>query len=231
MKLDLERERLLVWGELAGVCVEQVQEETLTTGEHQGQDLVKRCLLQIKRLLEDGMTLKEKYRLRPISSEEVGPPDHTLSSNAFKRLRLRLKRPTRGPGPLDKTMWAIQDENKFGTLVKDLQHFVNALLEKFPVSQLLKEQKIKDDIASLIDDIPRLSLIQQACQDDYSSWSKSAREAIVESERGTVNSSLNSDKVAHSALAWDNGATGVSQPHQTKNGVSSELTRLNKVGV
>ena len=65
IKLECQQERLLVWGDLAGICNEkQHSVGPISESGHKRQDLTKRCLDSIHRLLKDTETLRTKYGLR-----------------------------------------------------------------------------------------------------------------------------------------------------------------------
>lgn len=198
VKLEYQQERLLVWGDLVGIG----------TGGHHGlepdsetnertQDVTKRCLTSIQRLLKDAETLKSKYGLRSYTATSDTAPHSGISSNALKRLRLRLGRQSKGPSVLDKTRWAIHDEPNFQKLVEDIRGLIDGLMSKVPVSSDLQEQKVRDDIASMVDDIQSLHLFQEACKDDYPEWWTAASAAIDASEVATIDNRLANEYVDH----------------------------------
>lgn len=171
VKLEYQQERLLVWGDLAGVCNgEQHDVGLISESDHRRRDLTKRCLESIQHLLKDTETLKSKYGLRAYIPANDSAPQSGISSNALKRFRLRLGRQAQGPGVLDKTRWAIHHETKFQKLVEDIRDLMDDLTTIVPVSFEMQEQKVQDDIASMVDDIQGLQLFQEACKDDYPNW-------------------------------------------------------------
>ena len=196
VKLEYQQERLLVWGDLAGIG----------NGGHHGlgpdlenneniQALTKRCLISIQSLLEDTEILKSKYGLRAYTPASDSASHSGISSNALKRFRLRLKRQPQGLTVLDKTRWAIHDEAKFQRLVEDIRDLIDGLTTTAPVSSELQEQKVQDDIASMVDDIQSLHLFQEACKDDYPKWWTAASAAIDASDVATLDNRLASEYV------------------------------------
>ncbi|KAL8863658.1 MAG: hypothetical protein Q9178_000341 [Gyalolechia marmorata] len=153
LKLEIEQERFLVWGEDAGIGTDDWEEQSLFNGDSKRQDLVRRCLDAIRRLLENAEDLKSQYGGQP-----------TI---------------------LQKTRWVIHDAAKFGKLIKHLRDLINSLREDGhgPLDTL--EEKMKIDIAYMIDDIGKLRLLPEACGDVYPQWSETARSAIDASELGT----------------------------------------------
>ena len=193
VKLDFEQERLLVWGDVIGIGkagVDNFEENTLHS------DLTKRCLASIKNLLEDTVALKSRYGVRPVSSHDQQFDRSSVSANALKRFRLRFGRSSRDHSVLSRTRWAIHDATKFESLVSDLRDLVDGLTRQVPVSQDHLDQKVQDDIASMVDDISSLRLVQEACEDHYPSWQKAASEAIDASEAGTVDGRLADERIS-----------------------------------
>ena len=186
VKLEYQQERLLVWGDLAGICNEKRHDvKPISESEHKRQDLTERCLDSIHRLLKDTENLKTKYGLRAYTPAIDTAPHSGISSNALKRFRLRLGRQSQVPSVIEKTRWAIHDETKFQKLVQDIRDLIDGLMTKVPVPPELQEQKVQDDIASMVDDIQSLHLIQEACKDEYPEGWTAASAAIDASEVAT----------------------------------------------
>ena len=192
VKLDFEQERLLVWGDEIGIGkagIDNFEENTLHS------DLTKRCLANIKNLLEDTVALKSMYGVRPASSHDQQFERSSVSANALKRFRLRFRRSSREHSVLNKTRWAIHDATKFQNLVSDLRDLIDGLTRQIPVPQDRLEQKVQDDIASMVDNISGLQLVQEACEDYYPKWQKAASVAIDASEAGTVDGRLADERI------------------------------------
>ena len=198
MKLEYQQERLLVWGDLAGVCSEkQDSERIIAESERKRQDLTKRCLESIHQLLKDTENLKTKYGVRAYTATNDTTPHSGISANALKRFRLRLGRQSPGCSVLDKTRWAIHDASKFEKLIDDIRDLIDGLTTKVPVSPELQEQKVQDDIASMVDDIQSLHLFQEACKNDYPKWWTAASAAIDASEVATQDDRLANARLEH----------------------------------
>ena len=91
VKLEYQQERLLVWGELAGVNNEkQSHVKQISESEHKRQQLTKRCLDKIHELFKDTESLKTKYGVRSYTPPVDTTPHSGISSNALKRFRPRL---------------------------------------------------------------------------------------------------------------------------------------------
>lgn len=185
LKLEIEQQRFLVWGEDAGIGTGDWEEQSLFNGDSKRQDLVRRLLDAIRRLLENAEDLKSQYGVQPTAPMTRSTNPSSISSNALKRLRLRFGRSQGKPTILQKTRWVIHDAAKFGKLIEHLRHLINSLREggHGPLDTL--EEKMNADIAYMIDDIGKLRLLPEACGDVYPQWSETARSAIDASELGT----------------------------------------------
>ena len=196
VKLEYQQERLLVWGDLAGVCNEKRHDvKPISESEQKRQDLTKSCLDSIHRLLKDTENLKTKYGLRAYTPAVDTAPHSGVSSNALKRFRLRLGRQSQVPSVIEKTRWAIHDETKFQKLVQDIRDLIDGLMTEVPVPPELQEQKVQDDLASMVDDIQSLHLFQEACKDDYPEWWNAASAAIDASEIATQDNRLADERL------------------------------------
>ncbi len=80
LKLEIEQERFLVWGEDAGIGTDGWEEQSLFNGDSKRQDLVRRCLDAIRRLLENAEDLKSQYGVRSTApvTRSTTPPQHKL---------------------------------------------------------------------------------------------------------------------------------------------------------
>ena len=217
VKLEHQQWRLLVWSDLAVVYNrEQHNLGPISDREHKRQDLTKRCLERIRHLLKDTETLKSNYGLQAYNSTDDTAPQSSISSNALKRfrLRLRLARRSQGPSVLDKTRWAIHDETKFQKLVKDIRELIDGLMITVPVPPELQEQKVQDDIASMVDDIRSLHLFEEACKDDYPECSTAASAAIDASDVATLDNRLVDERLEYFGPATQGGSgVGVDVPN------------------
>ena len=195
LRLELEQERLLIWGEGIGIGNKDWSENLTFNGDSKRQDLARRCLNTIKNLLEDAESLKSMYGLQPAAATTNTVSHHSISSNALKRLRVRLGRSSNGLGVLKKTRWAIHDAARFQELIGHLRDLLDGLMRDAPGPQDTHDEKVQDDIASMADDILALRLLSEACEDIYPKWSDTARSAIDASETGTIDDYLANDRL------------------------------------
>lgn len=195
LKLELEQERLLIWGENLGIGGQDWSEEQMFKGDSKRQNLSRRCLNTIKTLLQDAETLKITYGLQLVTGT-TNAGTQSISSNALKRLRVRLGRSSNGLGMLYKTRWAIHDASKFQKLINHVRDLVDGLMGDVLGSQGSHDEKVQNDIASMADNISKLRLVSEACSDVYPNWSDIASRAIDISEIGTKFGILTDDGLA-----------------------------------
>ncbi|KAI4278546.1 MAG: hypothetical protein L6R38_005235 [Xanthoria sp. 2 TBL-2021] len=196
LKLEIEQERFLVWGEDTGIGNSDWDENSLFNGDPKRQDLVRRCLDAIRGLLDNAEDLKSKYGVQPTSPVTRSTDHRSISSNALKRLRLRFGRSQDKPTILRKTKWVIHDAAKFGKLIEHLRDLINGLKKDGHGPRDTLQEKVQTDIAYMIDDIRQLRLLSEACEDAYPEWSDTARSAIDASELGTEGGYLKNDPLA-----------------------------------
>ena len=208
LKLDLEKERLLVWGETVGIGTQDCKEELVFNGDNKRQELAQRCLNAIKTLLDDAESLRSLYGVQLITTptRTVCPP--SISSNAFKRFRVRSARSSNEVGVLKKTRWAIHHAASFEKLVGHLRDLIDGLMRDAPGTPGSHEQKVQDDIASMADDIASLRLLSEACEDIYPNWSNTAKSAIDASEMGTIDGGLEIDRIERYQADNDSTSAG-----------------------
>lgn len=208
LKLELEQERLLIWGEDVGIGNQDWNEELTFNGDTKRQDLARRCLNIIKNLLEDAESLQSMYGLQPTAATTRTVSHHSIGSNALKRLRVRLARSCNGLGVLKKTRWAVHDAVKFQKLIGHLRDLIDGLMRDTSGSQDTHDEKVQDDIASMADDILGLRVFSEACGDTYPKWSDTARSAIDASETGTIDGYLANDRLERYQADNDENALG-----------------------
>ena len=179
-KVDIQQERLLVWGELVGLSDSGTGNLKFIEGQ---ESRVSRILESVRRILEDTDALRTKYGVNEAPLAEEQRNQISLTSGALKRFRLRFTKLQHEPGVFKKTRWAISDASKFGELVKDLKDLIDGLTDVVPADP--QNQRIEDDIANLIDNIDTLEVLSEACKDEYPIFHKAADSAISASEQGT----------------------------------------------
>ncbi|MCJ1393892.1 hypothetical protein MMC18_006768 [Xylographa bjoerkii] len=182
-KLDIEKQRLLIWGESYGLLddrpVGQTHHDNTTR-----EPTVKRVLTTIRMIFTDTDKMEERYRLRHRGSSR--PPGNSLHRAPFTRYASTIHKSNAGKrSSPNKFSWAIQDRNKFSAMITDLKDLIDGLENIVPEDKTKRQQLITKDIISLFPDVGSLRLIQEACAGTHVGWSDIASLMIDVSEAGT----------------------------------------------
>lgn len=161
LKLDIERTRLLVWGNEIGMFTVSQQHSKLRDEETVA--LLAQILGKIQKLLTDSETLRSSYGLKT-QEPPLGKAVDILSSKSLAIFRTsssrfwtrnasrpNAKRVMAEGNVFAKIKWAIYAKEKFQGLVNDVKHFVDNLYELVPVAKETQESIIKADIESILD--------------------------------------------------------------------------------
>ncbi|KAI3318915.1 hypothetical protein HD806DRAFT_510376 [Xylariaceae sp. AK1471] len=191
LKLDIEKTRLLVWGNESGIFSMDRWHSNLHN--QSTVTLLERILTQIEELLTDAEKLR-LYGLR-VPETPLGETIDYVSSNSLAIFRASSSRFwTRNASRLSttvrrsviaRTRWAIYEREKFQGLVNDVKEFVDAVYDLVPVDRETQESIIVADIESILD-ISRLRIVEAATEDSYRVYSKAAESVVASTEAGTV---------------------------------------------
>ncbi|RPA80486.1 hypothetical protein BJ508DRAFT_130023 [Ascobolus immersus RN42] len=209
VKLDIEKTRLLAWGEKTGIFEENIHHHSLDNAD--SLQLFERILKSVQMLLTDAQALRSQYGVQSEESTQKlsSPPAALLSSGSMQLLkrsreRFFIRNASRLLGSLGsqsevgmgrRTLWAIHDERRFEGLLVHLRELIDGLYE---LPELLRIKEASDiamvtEIA-LIPDISTLRLVEEASEASYPLLSKAASDAIEASEHGTVNDRKTEDQ-------------------------------------
>ena len=206
-KLELQKIRLLAWGDAVGVLGTDSEDRALQVRDI---PVIEKTLRQIKSLLLDANDLRRKYGVTEsaVHTSEGSPVDQALQSNevvqtsglvrersflsVHSRFWTKYKSKPR-PKPIARTIWAIRDKTKFEDLITILKGFIddlNDLKDVIPPEAVQKQNRhIQVDIESIrpgsLPDIENLRLIELSCSDIYPEWAEAARSQIAASEWAT----------------------------------------------
>ncbi|KAG8752104.1 hypothetical protein FRC14_007342 [Serendipita sp. 396] len=216
VKLEVERIRLLAWGEAVGLA--SVQKETTDPSKAidtrlnraEMRDTVLRLLGCIQHVFEDTQALQRKYGLKQESLLGGGgsqihlalPSSETQQVLAlvFKRAYSNLQRSAneyQQSTPLRlKTMWAISDKAKFIHFVAEIRGFNDSLVHLFPDMVTKTNNTLREDIDSS-EEIRGLQLLQQASSEDHEEISETASERL--NHLGATMASLLDDQKTETA--------------------------------
>ncbi|KAJ1324745.1 Prion-inhibition and propagation [Microdochium nivale] len=190
-KLDIEKARLLFWGENLGILSADRRNPQLL--DERIANLVKRILGQIHELLTDSDKLTTTYGVRTPDSSFLRAVDYLSaksqaiyqpSSDRFwVRNASRLADFTRGSRAA-RTKWAIHERQKFQELVNTLSNFIEDLFKLIHVSREILDHVVVEDIKSIMD-ISCLTIVEEAT-DNYPLYSETARSAKTSTKAGTL---------------------------------------------
>ena len=193
VKLDVEKTRLLIWGNAVGVLEPEGEGRVADLNNSQKAKVIGRCLDKIKSLLSDTDKFQNVYGLRSAGDIEKNARNHSiLSSNSmnvfktsYRRFWARFAGNQSRSTLAMRTRWAIHDKTKFEGLIHHLKDFIDGLNQVVLVNRETQDQIMHDDIGSILD-ISKLRLIQSACEGSYTALSKAASTVIAASEFGTI---------------------------------------------
>lgn len=205
IKLEVERVRLLMWGQAVGLADGQ----RLTTGTSSAAsspsssrpldprlntrevgDAVTRILGCIQLLFKDTGALQRRYGLqREYEASSLLPNFLTRSPSstnvldsifirAYASLQKSSKNNQAGLSLRRRARWAIVDKNRFDILISEIRGFNDSLGALFP--EVLSDTKIKlrEEIEAS-DEVGSLRLLQQASATDYAELSDTASHRLT----------------------------------------------------
>lgn len=193
VKLDVEKTRLLIWGNAVGVLKPDGEGRVPELSNAQKTELIGRCLESIKSLLSDTDKFQKLYGLRSSADAEKHSRNQSILSinsmsvfrTSYRRFWARFAGNQSRSTLAMRTRWAIHDKTKFEGLVHHLKDFIDGLNQVVLVKRETQDQIMHDDIVSILD-ISKLRLIQSACEGSYTTLSKAASTVIAASEFGTI---------------------------------------------
>jgi Prion-inhibition and propagation len=191
VKLDIEKTRLLVWGNTVGLLDIPTHGRNSILEKADTIELLHRCLNGIESLLTDADQLTKVYGVAKHSTlggqeiDFVSSNSMVLFRTAWKRFRIRNASVISKPSLLSKTKWGIYKKETFQGFVNDLKDLIDGLYEIAPVPRETLNYTVEADVESLTD-LVQLRLFEAATEDSYRAWSAVAGSIIETSEMGTT---------------------------------------------
>lgn len=207
-KLEVERLRLVLWGENVGIpghATSDEQREKVTQPAEIPHVAVNPCLGHpeisssifnilscLKLVFEDAETLEQRYGLikRDHSMSLVERSLRSLEFNrAYVKLRLQINETQRSAKFTAKARWAVSDMTKFRALIEDIKGFNDGLYNLIPVISATDLAKIPAEIR-LSDNPQSLEIPSRDSKTDpnTSSENKTARPTDLSSDASTSRS-------------------------------------------
>ncbi|KIM22049.1 hypothetical protein M408DRAFT_29056 [Serendipita vermifera MAFF 305830] len=180
VKLEVERVRLLAWGEMVGLATvrpgqadpDRIVDQRLNREEM--RETVLKLLGCIQNVFNDTDSLQRKYDLKQEPSAAAGTfssPTTTsdggqiVLKSIFKRAYINLQNSAREyqqNTPLKlKARWAIGDKMKFLDLISEIRGFNDSLVSLFPDITSKTATQLREDIDAS-EEISSLQLLEQA---------------------------------------------------------------------
>jgi hypothetical protein len=191
VKLDIEKTRLLIWGNTAGILDTDSRRQSPALENETTIALVDRCLRSIESILTDTDRLRREYGVTKFSSPVerditfVSSNSMNLFRTACKRFWVRHSSVRPRPNLLSRTKWAIYEKETFQGFINHLKDLIDGLYQIVPVPRESQDQIVEADIES-ITNLSQLRLLEAATEDSYRSWSAVARSVIEASEAGST---------------------------------------------
>ena len=180
VKLEVERIRLLTWGDAVGLC--EVREGRPSPNARFNRNdihgTVMRLLGCIQHVFENTERLHESYGLCPVipsipdRADDEGSPAQSqlilgaIFKRAYETLRKSAKERQRGTPLKTRTMWAIHDKRKFQNMISEIKGFNDNLVSLFPDIKRYTSENIRNEIDQS-DDIIALQSLHEATTDDH----------------------------------------------------------------
>ncbi|KAH7173922.1 prion-inhibition and propagation-domain-containing protein [Fusarium flagelliforme] len=191
LKLDIEKARLLIWGDYIGIFSASHHDPRLLDG-HVGE-LIKQILFKIESLLTDSEQLRTSYGTQTLETPPKKAVDYVSSKSlaAFRTSASRFwtrnaqKLVAGAQGGKHRSKWAVYERQKFQALINDLSQFVDSLFELTKLSREVQDRVITEDIESILD-VSQLRIIEEATEDSYRVYSQVAASVRASTEAGTV---------------------------------------------
>lgn len=191
VRLDIEKIRLLVWGDSVGVLDASVRQQGSPIRNGERIELLFKSLKSIEGSFNRCRELVKTYGLTK-DVEDNGRRIEFLSYGSmilFKKAvrRFWIRNPACVPehSLLPKIKWAIYKKESFQGFVNDLKDLIDGLYEVASISRDPLDKRVTGEIESLTD-IDQLRLIEAATEDSYRAWSSVASSVIEASETGTL---------------------------------------------
>ncbi|KAI9812045.1 MAG: hypothetical protein M1827_004938 [Pycnora praestabilis] len=187
-KLDVEKTRLLIWGDMIGIFRTTADGRNKVLDSPEVARVIERILNCIITVFTDSQALVSRYGLvrTKLEANDDLPPAQSLSTNqlaklkaSYKEFKSRIKYVQDNTSVLEKTRWAIQDQSKFIKFVADLRQLIDGL--KDIIQSAADRAQEREAIAAEIDSLPNLQtvkLVRDASAEVHDEWSDVASQVL-----------------------------------------------------
>jgi hypothetical protein len=201
-RYDIRKARLLQWGDGVGLLSEIPRERDPRLDRKDLHSLLERALDCIHILLTDADGLQAKYGLKQVTTVGEESSNTIMVSVSQQRLQTfkgsysrfvsKIKDRQKQTPTTKKTQWAIYGGNDFRALLQNLDDMIEDLYKLIPITPAFQRLMIKEDIATLPEDLASLKLLEEACAadgaakwSDADSWLDAASQRVEATEMAT----------------------------------------------
>jgi len=204
VRLDLEKTRLLIWGDQVGILKTTGQGRSPYLDTH--NETLNKVFVRLRNLLRESDGSRDKYgRMSRTAQDPIVTMIRDDLSRNSKRLFVsawdEFKREFGAKinrafyDPTLRIRWAISGRSQFEGLVIEVRGLIDSLNQYIEVPSQVVDSIVYRDI-TILDDLSRLRLVEEASEGVYPSWSDKARTVISQSEAGTLDH-RDSEEVQH----------------------------------
>lgn len=207
VKLEVERIRLVTWGDMIGLDGENSTTRPDTRPDTRLQqsnvnETVMRLLGCIQHIFDNSERLQSNYGLRPSEGQtqnasiDVGVGPGILGAvfrRPYENLRRAARDRQRDTKLRKKALWAIHDRRKFQTMIMEIKGFNDNLESLFPGSRLQVAEALRIDVENSAA-VEELQLLQEATSEDHEILSDVASARLEALGASTVRSELLTDR-------------------------------------
>lgn len=184
VKLEVERIRLLEWGNAVGFGITDQSASKLDSRleRNEFRSTVLRLLGCIHHIFDQAERLQEHYGLRPVTphheNDELQPlPLASIFKRAYEPLLKLSKDRQRSTALPQRRIWAIRDKRKFQEMIHEIKGFNDSLDQLFPNIKKFTSENMKKEI-DCSEDIKALQSLQEATTDEHDDISEIAGDRL-----------------------------------------------------
>jgi hypothetical protein len=189
VRLDLEKTRLLIWGDQVGILktIEQGRNRYLDQFDERLQPVFK----DLRRLLTKSDGSRDVYGriLRRQQDNAIGMIRDDLSRSSNRLFVFAWDEFRRKFNPNTNTIlrirWAITGKRQFELLILEVRGLIDSLNQLIAVPRDIVDNIVCREI-TLVDDLTSLRLVEAASEGVYGNWAERASVVIEQSEAGTL---------------------------------------------
>lgn len=172
LRLDIEKCRLYIWGELIGLTNTSEADQDRPIDRVRFPEVVREILKSVFELFHDSHKIRERYGCRQATSDDLldtdqNGPIRSLAAS-FSNFSIPSSHHSRTSRIIQNLVWVIHDRKKFSALVAEIKDLIDSLQgitsPSVPVAR--QEGKMRRKIVD-IRDTETLSLIAEVCSEDH----------------------------------------------------------------